>query len=40
MDTEFPGVIYPSKVDRRHLQPSELYNYIKANVDALKLIQL
>ncbi|MCI29127.1 CCR4-associated factor 1-like protein 11, partial [Trifolium medium] len=40
MDTEFPGVIYSSKVDRRHLRPSELYNYVKVNVDALKLIQL
>ncbi|XP_045826747.1 probable CCR4-associated factor 1 homolog 9 [Trifolium pratense] len=40
MDTEFPGVIYSSKVDRRHIQPSELYSNVKANVDALKLIQL
>ncbi|KAK2386245.1 putative CCR4-associated factor protein [Trifolium repens] len=40
MDTEFPGVIYSPKIDRRHLQPSDIYDYFKANVDALKLIQL
>ncbi|GAU16357.1 hypothetical protein TSUD_117060 [Trifolium subterraneum] len=40
MDTEFPGVVYSPKVDRRHLHPSDLYDYFKANVDALKLIQL
>ncbi|GAU38911.1 hypothetical protein TSUD_119770 [Trifolium subterraneum] len=40
MDTEFPGVVYSSKLDRHHLQPSEFYNCFKANVDSLKLIQL
>ncbi|MCI22303.1 CCR4-associated factor, partial [Trifolium medium] len=40
MDIEFPGVIYSPKADRRHLRPSNLYDYFKANVDALKLIQL
>ncbi|CAJ2676601.1 CCR4-associated factor 1-like protein 11 [Trifolium pratense] len=40
MDTEFPGVIYTPKVDYRSLQPSDHYRYLKANVDALKLIQL
>jgi CCR4-NOT transcription complex subunit 7/8 len=40
MDTEFPGVIYTPKVDRRFLQPSDHYRCLKANVDALKLIQL
>ncbi|CAJ2646176.1 CCR4-associated factor 1-like protein 11 [Trifolium pratense] len=40
MDTEFPGVIYSSKVGRCHLQPYDFYDYFKANVDHLNLIQL
>ncbi|XP_045822419.1 probable CCR4-associated factor 1 homolog 11 [Trifolium pratense] len=40
MDTEFPGVVYPPKVDSHHLRPSDIYGYLKVNVDALKLIQL
>lgn len=40
MDTEFPGVIFPLKVDHRHLQPYEQYSYLKSNVDALKIIQI
>jgi len=40
MDTEFPGVIFPLKVDHRHLQPCEQYSYLKSNVDALKIIQI
>jgi CCR4-NOT transcription complex subunit 7/8 len=39
-DTEFLGFIYSPKVDYYHLQPSDNYDYLKANVDALKLIQL
>ncbi|XP_058731995.1 probable CCR4-associated factor 1 homolog 11 [Vicia villosa] len=40
MDTEFPGVIHSSKIDRHYLQSSDNYHYLKANVDALKLIQV
>ncbi|GAU32241.1 hypothetical protein TSUD_53680 [Trifolium subterraneum] len=40
MDTEFPGFIYSPTVDYLHRQPSDNYNNLKANVDALKLIQL
>jgi len=40
MDTEFPGVIFPLKVDHRHLQPCKQYSYLKSNVDALKIIQI
>lgn len=40
LDTEFPGVIHLPKVDRRYLTPSDHYHYLKANVDALKLIQV
>ncbi|KAI5412545.1 hypothetical protein KIW84_057273 [Lathyrus oleraceus] len=46
MDTEFPGVIYESKEDStvpyhlRRRDPLNDYNYLKANVDNLKLIQL
>ncbi|GAU19462.1 hypothetical protein TSUD_77060 [Trifolium subterraneum] len=40
MDTEFPGVIYTPKVDRRFLRSSDHYSFLKANVDALKLIQV
>ncbi|KAL5067043.1 hypothetical protein RYX36_017930 [Vicia faba] len=40
MDTEFPGVIHSPKIHRRHLQTSDHYYYLKANVDALKLIQV
>ncbi|CAI9105711.1 OLC1v1004703C1 [Oldenlandia corymbosa var. corymbosa] len=45
MDTEFPGVIYkppqpPTNYRRRKQQPSDLYKYLKANVDVLQMIQL
>ncbi|XP_045802782.1 probable CCR4-associated factor 1 homolog 11 [Trifolium pratense] len=40
MDTEFPGFIYSPKVDYLHLKPSDNYDCMKANVDALKLVQL
>ncbi|XP_058734188.1 probable CCR4-associated factor 1 homolog 11, partial [Vicia villosa] len=40
MDTEFPGVIHSSKIDRRCLQACDHYRYLKANVDELKLIQV
>ncbi|XP_058734183.1 probable CCR4-associated factor 1 homolog 11, partial [Vicia villosa] len=40
MDTEFPGVIHSPKINRHYLQPSDNYYYLKANVDALKLIQV
>ncbi|XP_057782013.1 probable CCR4-associated factor 1 homolog 11 [Salvia miltiorrhiza] len=41
MDTEFPGVIFkppPHSADRR--RPDDHYDTLKANVDALNLIQL
>ena len=36
MDTEFPGVVYPCTTNN----PDFYYQYIKTNVDKLKLIQL
>ena len=36
MDTEFPGVVYPCPTN----SPDFYYQYIKANVDKLNLIQL
>ncbi|XP_010514764.1 PREDICTED: probable CCR4-associated factor 1 homolog 9 [Camelina sativa] len=38
MDTEFPGVIFKS--DLRFTNPGDLYSLLKANVDALSLIQV
>ncbi|KAL1205501.1 putative CCR4-associated factor 1 [Cardamine amara subsp. amara] len=38
MDTEFPGVIFKS--DHRRTNPTDLYSLLKANVDALSLIQV
>ncbi|KAG7627322.1 putative CCR4-associated factor 1 9 [Arabidopsis thaliana] len=38
MDTEFPGVIFKS--DLRFTNPDDLYTLLKANVDALSLIQV
>ncbi|OVA16357.1 Ribonuclease CAF1 [Macleaya cordata] len=41
MDTEFPGVIYrPEKTLIHSLSPLDHYQYLKANVDVLKLIQV
>ncbi|CAL5214815.1 unnamed protein product [Lathyrus oleraceus] len=40
MDTEFPGVIHTSKIDCRYDRSSREYSCLKANVDALKLIQI
>lgn len=39
MDTEFPGVIHSPKLHCHYLQPYDNYYYLKANVNALKLIQ-
>ncbi|KAJ4724912.1 putative Ccr4-associated factor [Melia azedarach] len=44
MDTEFPGLIYRPDVDRtrpyhRQRNPSDHYQVLKSNVDALNLIQ-
>ena len=36
MDTEFPGVVYPCPQN----SPDFYYQYVKANVDKLNLIQL
>lgn len=46
IDTEFPGVVVAPNFDPkipyhlRHMDPSEQYSFLKANVDNLKLIQL
>ncbi|KAJ4724911.1 putative Ccr4-associated factor [Melia azedarach] len=45
MDTEFPGLIYRPDVDRtrpyhRQRNPSDHYQVLKSNVDALNLIQV
>lgn len=46
MDTEFPGVVVAPNFDPnipyhlRHMDPSEQYSFLKANVDNLNLIQL
>jgi len=40
MDTEFPGVIYQPTVNHHHLRPQDRYHLLKANVDALNLIQV
>ncbi|KFK26333.1 hypothetical protein AALP_AA8G234200 [Arabis alpina] len=41
MDTEFPGVIYKADLALlRRGNPNYLYNLLKSNVDALKLIQV
>ncbi|XLR14159.1 hypothetical protein S83_042097 [Arachis hypogaea] len=41
IDTEFPGVvIQPRNKNYRSLVPEETYQVMKANVDALKIIQL
>ncbi|KAI8564568.1 hypothetical protein RHMOL_Rhmol03G0190900 [Rhododendron molle] len=43
MDTEFPGTIYSPAIEKHqlsHLSPDQNYSVMKANVDALKLIQL
>jgi len=46
IDTEFPGVViapyfHPNiPYHLRHMEPSEQYTFLKANVDNLKLIQL
>jgi len=39
MDTEFPGIVHSPTI-RRRLQPKEQYGYLKANVDALNIIQI
>ena len=41
MDTEFPGVIFkPRNQNHRNLRPVDNYRLLKANVDALNLIQV
>lgn len=43
MDTEFPGTIYSPAIEKHQLSllsPDQNYSVMKANVDALKLIQL
>ncbi|KAF8389268.1 hypothetical protein HHK36_025961 [Tetracentron sinense] len=41
MDTEFPGVVYCPNTGKTHqLDPFNHYRILKANVDALKVIQL
>ncbi|MED6190236.1 hypothetical protein PIB30_103919, partial [Stylosanthes scabra] len=41
IDTEFPGVVFqPRNKSYRNLLPEETYQLMKANVEALKLVQL
>ncbi|CAI0544100.1 unnamed protein product [Linum tenue] len=44
MDTEFPGVVFrppPPSIDRtKRRNPSDHYELLKSNVDALNLIQV
>ncbi|KAK7258690.1 hypothetical protein RIF29_24272 [Crotalaria pallida] len=40
IDTEFPGCIYKDKCHYSNLTPSQTYATMKANVDALNIIQL
>ncbi|CAI0544098.1 unnamed protein product [Linum tenue] len=43
MDTEFPGVVFrppPPSIDQQRRNPSDHYELLKSNVDALNLIQV